>query len=480
MPKLSPTMETGVIAQWLVKVGDQVKEGDPLADIETDKATMPMKSYDDGTIVHIDHPAGTEVALGDRVLVLATTGEDPKQVSEKLGLGRPPAAKSEPARAGSDGPGTAKAVPAPPGSAPAAAATPSEPPTDNGQQSPATTAQPAAAAQRATTAQRGTASPPATAAEPAAGRQKASPLARKMAAASQVDLRQVRGSGPGGRVIRRDVEAFLQGEPQSRRAAAAAPPRTAQPKTAAAVAPATRGPALAGQAPPPLAAERIPHSRMRKTIAQRMAQAKQAAPEIHLTADIRADRIVAARTLINKHLAAEGIKVSLGDFVTKAVAMALRFHPGVNASFEPDAIVRHGEINIGIAVALEEGLIVPVLHHADTLGLREIRLESEALAAAARANTLTTEQLTGGTFTISNLGMYGTRQFDAILNLPQVGILAVGAAEKRPVVEGDRLEIGTVMTVTLTADHRAVDGAMAALFLQTLKGLLEEPASMLI
>jgi len=152
----------------------------------------------------------------------------------------------------------------------------------------------------------------------------------------------------------------------------------------------------------------------------------------------------------------------------------------LNASFEPDAIVRHGEVNLGLAVALDDGLIVPVLHRADTLGLREIRLQSEALAASARANTLTTEQLTGGTFTISNLGMFGTRQFDAILNLPEVGILAVGAAEKRPVVEGDKLSVGTVMTVTLTADHRAVDGAMGAQFLQTLKGLLEEPTAMLL
>ncbi len=157
---------------------------------------------------------------------------------------------------------------------------------------------------------------------------------------------------------------------------------------------------------------------MRKTIAQRMLQAKQTVPEIHLTVDIRVDRVVAAREEINKRLAAEGIKISLGDFVTKAVALALRFHPGVNASFEPDAIVRHGEVNIGIAVALDEGLIVPVLHHADNLGLREIRVQSEALAKAARGNTLTGEQLSGGTFTISNLGMFGTRQFDAIINLP--------------------------------------------------------------
>ena len=303
----------------------------------------------------------------------------------------------------------------------------------------------------------------ALAAEPvraAGGRVKASPLARKVAAAASIDIAGVSGTGPGGRIIRRDVEVYLQKKPPAQAAKAAG--------------------ALRPGAPPPLAAKRIPHSRMRKTIAQRMSQAKQSAPEIHLTADIRADRIVGARAEINKHLAAEGIKVSIGDFVTKAVALALRFHPGLNASFEPDAIVRHGEINVGIAVALEDGLIVPVLHQADALGLREIRVQSEALATAARANTLSSEQLTGGTFTISNLGMFGTQQFDAILNLPQVGILAVGAASKRPVVEGDRIEAGTVMTVTLTADHRAVDGATAAKFLQTLKGLLEEPASMLV
>ena len=276
----------------------------------------------------------------------------------------------------------------------------------------------------------------------------------------------MRGSGPNGRIVRRDVEDYLQNQP----AQAGRPPRR------------SRLPAQAAPRPPraPMAAQRIPHSRMRKTIAQRMVQAKQAAPEIHLTVDIRADRLVAAREELNKRLARERIKLSLGDFVTKAVAMALRAHPGVNASFEPDAIVRHGEVNIGIAVALPEGLIVPVLHRADTLGLREIRKQSEALAAAARSNSLSGEQLSGGTFTISNLGMFGIRQFDAILNMPEVGILAVGAAEKRPVVEGDKLVVGTVMTVTLTADHRAVDGAMAAEFLQTLKGLLEEPTSMLL
>jgi pyruvate dehydrogenase E2 component (dihydrolipoamide acetyltransferase) len=425
MPKLSPTMETGVIAQWLKKVGDTVKEGDVLADIETDKATMPMKSYDDGTIVHIDHAAGEEVALGQRVLVLAKKGEDPKQVAASLGS------------AAAQAPASSAKKKAEPATAPSAETHPA----DNGQQAPAP--EPVHAA---------------------GGRVKASPLARKVAAASSIDIGQLRGTGPGGRIIRRDVELYLERKPQSAPFRAPAPQPAGAPRSS----------------PPPLASQRIPHSRMRKTIAQRMSQAKQTAPEIHLSADIRADRIVAARAEINKHLAGEGIKVSISDFVTKAVALALRFNPGLNASFEPDAIVRHGEINLGIAVALDEGLIVPVLHHADTLGLREIRVQSEALAAAARSNTLSSEQLSGGTFTISNLGMFGTQQFDAILNLPQVGILAVGAALKRPVVEADRIEAGTVMTVTLTADHRAVDGATAAKFLQTLKGLLEEPASMLV
>ncbi|MDR3623505.1 MAG: dihydrolipoamide acetyltransferase family protein, partial [Paludisphaera borealis] len=220
--------------------------------------------------------------------------------------------------------------------------------------------------------------------------------------------------------------------------------------------------------------------RMRKTIAQRMLQSKQSAPEIHVTVDVRVDKLLAIRETLNKELAAEKVKLSVGDFVTKAVAMALRRHPALNATFEPDAIVRHGAINIGIAVSLEEGLIVPVLHRADELGLIDVRRGSEALASAARSGGLSGEQLSGGTFTISNMGMYGVRQFDAIINLPEVAILAVAAAEKRPVVEGDAIVVGTVMTLTLSADHRAVDGAAAADFVRTLKNLLEEPARMLL
>ena len=427
MPKLSPTMETGVITQWMVKVGDQIKEGDVLADIETDKATMQMKSFEDGVIAHIDHEEGAEVALGQRVLVLAKKGEDPKEVAANLQ--KADGAEATNAKAGKN---AAQAADAGAGTKAAGAVAVED---EDGQ-----VAKPKAA---------GT-----------GGRLKSTPLARKIAAEARLDLSRVAGSGPGGRIIRKDVEDYLAGAPSTGAEAPSGLIRRISTE--------------------PIAPRRIPHSRMRKTIAQRMVQSKQTAPEIHVTMDVRVDKLMAIREGLNKELATEKVKLSVGDFVTKAVATALRRHPGLNATFEPDAIVQHGEINIGIAVSLEEGLIVPVLQRADELGLIDIRRESEALANAARSGNLTGEQLSGGTFTISNMGMYGVRQFDAIINLPEVAILAVAAAEKRPVVEGDQLVVGTVMTLTLSADHRAVDGAAAADFMRTLKNLLEEPARMLL
>jgi pyruvate dehydrogenase E2 component (dihydrolipoamide acetyltransferase) len=426
-------MESGQMVKWLVKVGDKVKEGDTLAEVQTDKAVMPMEAFDEGTVALLDVKEGDEIALGQRVLVLAKQGENPSAVAESMAKGNASGTQGgKPTAPEGKATGTAERAGAP---KPAADISGS-----NGQgqavaPAPATTPEPVAAGHVAE-----------------GGRVKSSPLARKIAADAGVDLAKIPGSGPGGRVIRSDVDAFLK------KAATAA----------------TRSSA------PPLAAERIPHTSMRKTIAARMLQSKQSAPEIHVTVDIRLDELVTVRERLNQELAPEKIKLSLNDFVTKATALALKRHPALNASFEPNAIVRHGEVNIGIAVALESGLIVPVLRRADTLGLREIRTGTEALATAARTNKLTTQMMTGGTFTISNLGMYGVREFDAILNLPEVGILAVGAAEKRPVVDGDSLKVGTVMTVTLTADHRAVDGATAAEFLRTLKGLLEEPAVMLL
>ncbi len=418
MAKLSPTMESGQMVKWFVKVGDQVKEGDTLAEIQTDKAVMPMESFDEGVVARLDVKEGDDIALGQTVLVLAKKGEDPSAIAKSS------AGKGE-----------------------SSVAVRKDFTEQEETNTPIANGQSAAAAPSAA---------PVEAAVQSGGRIKSTPLARKVAASAGIDLAEVAGSGPSGRVVRSDVESVLQAKPASRPVAASSAPSVSRDTV------------------------RIPHTRMRKTIADRMLKAKQVAPEIHVTVEIRVDKASAIRESLNKALAAEKIKLSMGDFVTKAVALALRKHPGVNASYEADAIVQHPSVNVGIAVAMEGGLMVPVLQNADQMGLKQIRLETEAIATATRAGKLTPQQMMGGTFTISNLGMYGVKQFDAILNLPEVGILAVGAAEQRPVVEGGALVVGTVMTVTLTADHRAVDGALAAEFLRTMKGYLEEPASMLL
>ncbi len=415
MGAVSPTMTTGHIVEWMVKVGDQVKEGDTIADVQTDKAVMPLESFDEGIVAQLLVAVGEEVAVGHDLLLLAVKGEDPKAIAASAGKAAPAVAKAE-----------AKVAPS-----------------TNGQESSH------AEAPHETVAVSG-------------GRVKSTPLARKIATAEKVNIGEVKGSGPGGRVVRDDVEVFLKAQTS---ASSSAPP-------------------VEKSAPAParlvVGDEVVKLSRMQTTIAARMTEAKRVAPDIHVTVDIRIDTLVAIRERLNNSLAKEKIKLSVGDFVTKAVAIALRRHPAVNATFDGEMLTRRGEVNVGIAVALPEGLIVPVLKGADALGLREIRTGSEALYEAARKNKLTAAQMNGGTFTISNLGMFGVREFDAILNLPQVGILAVGAAEKRPVVEGDKIVVGTVMTVTLTVDHRVVNGADAAEFLRTLKGLLEEPASMLL
>ncbi len=424
LAKVSPTMESGQIVKWLVKVGDKVKEGDTIAEVQTDKAVMPVETFDEGTVARIDVAEGVDIALGTRILLLAKKGEDPKQVAESFAT----AAASAPAASA-----TAPVAPA------AAAAAPAAP----------------------------------AAASVGSGRVKSTPLARKVAESVGLDIAQVPGSGPAGRIVKADVEAYSANASQPK--AAGAPAKSAAPK------PAPKLFVPLGED------ERIPLDRMRQAIARGMIAAKTQAPEIHVTVDIRMDEVVRVRERLNKTLASEGVKLSVGDFVTKAVAMSLRRHPAVNATFQGDnanlgqaVIVRHAGVNVGIAVALEGGLIVPVLRNADAYGLRDIRVESEKLYEAARSGRLTGDQMTGGTFTISNLGMFGVKQFDAVLALPQVAILAVAAAEKRPIVVNDQLTVGTMMTVTLTADHRGVDGAAAAEFLRTLKSFLEEPTSMLL
>ncbi len=445
MAKLSPTMESGQMVKWMVKVGDKVHEGDTLAEIQTDKAVMPMESFDEGTVALLDVKEGEDIALGQRVLVLAGKGEDPQQVARELGKG-----------GGGSGAGSGAPAAKPDQSVALRKDFDSQEETN-------TPARPEAA-HAGTNGQEATAAPASPPTQAQGGRVKSSPLARKIAASAEVEIGSVKGSGPGGRVIRRDVEQHLER-------------RTAAPAAAAASASAPPRPA-AGVAPGETV--RVPHTPMRKTIARRMMESKQAAPEIHVTVDVRLDKVAEIREGLNARLAAEKVKLSVGDFITRAAALALRKHPGVNASYEADAVVMHPEVNVGIAVAIEGGLMVPVLRNADTLGLRQTRTGTDEIVNATRKGTLRPNQMMGGTFTISNLGMYGVKQFDAIINQPEVAILAVGAGEKRPVVEGDGLVIGTVMTVTLTADHRAVDGALAAEFLRTFKGLLEEPALMLL
>ena len=444
MAKLSPTMESGQMVRWLVKVGDAVKEGDTLAEIQTDKAVMPMEAFDDGVVAHLDVKEGDDIALGQRVLVLAGKGEDAKQVAQQAGKGAAPAGGSKE--------GTKESV---------------APRKDfDSQEQTSTPNRPEVAAngQGGNGAHAPAPAHESTAAAAPGGRVKSSPLARKIAASEKVEIGTIAGSGPGGRVVRRDVESFLDQRKSGKAPAAAS----------AASAPAASPKAAPGET------RRIPHTPMRKTIAKRMMESKQSAPEIHVSVDVRLDKLMDVREALNKQLAAEKVKLSVSDFVTKAVALALRKHPGVNASYEADAIVIHPEVNVGIAVAMEGGLMVPVLRGADALGLRDVRNGTEAIVSATRSGSLKPNQMMGGTFTVSNLGMYGVKQFDAIINQPEVAILAVGAGEKRPVVEGNALVVGTVMTVTLTADHRAVDGALAAEFLRTFKGLLEEPASMLL
>ncbi len=446
LAKLSPTMESGQLVKWRVKVGDPIKEGDILAEIQTDKAVMEMESFDEGTVALLDAKEGDDLALGQRVLVLAKKGEDPKQVAEQ-------ASKSSAPKKAEQSIGVHKDF-----DTQAQTNTPNRPAPSAPRESATQPGQPTLPMPSPTgsNGHRQAAAATATATAPG-GRVRSSPLARKIAQEAGLDIAQVPGSGPNGRIIRRDVESFLQNPPATATAPAAQP----------------AGVPIPG-------AGRLPHTPMRKTIARRMLESKQAAPEIHVTVEVRLDKLMPVREALNARLAAEKVKLSVGDFITKAVALALRRHPILNASWEPDALVVHPDVNIGIAVAMEGGLMVPVLHNADRLGLKEIRQGTEALAHATRNGQLKPAQMIGGTFTISNLGMYGVKQFDAIINQPEVAILAVGAGEKRPVVEGDKLIVGTLMTVTLTADHRAVDGASAAEFLRTVKTFLEEPAMMLL
>mgnify|MGYP001207140218 CR=1 FL=1 len=441
MPALSPTMETGTLATWNVAVGDEVRSGDVIAEIETDKATMEVEAVEEGVIASILIAAGSEnVAVGTVIARLAEDGEDVASVA---------AAPQQPA------PSTNQPDPAL-HSAPAS--TP-EPAPASAPETPTPTAT-VSSVQRAASASVGLSG--------GAGRIFASPLARRIAADHNLDLAALSGSGPHGRILRADVETAVT--------ASATPPGIASGVTSGGMgAPAVIGAPLAA----PGASELIPNSQMRKIIAERLQQSKQTAPHFYLTVDCEIDQLLQSRKQLNA-LAEDGVKISVNDLVIRAAAQALIKVPEANASWEGDHTRLFTHADISMAVAIDGGLITPVIWAAEKKGLAELSQISRDLAARARSGSLAPEEFTGGSFTISNLGMFGVREFAAVINPPQGAILAVGAGEQRPIVRDGALAVATVMTVTLSCDHRAVDGAVGARWLQSFKSFIENPVTMLL
>ena len=428
MPALSPTMEEGTLAQWLVKEGDMVKSGDLLAEIETDKATMEFEAVDEGTISKIVVAEGTEgVKVGAVIAVIQ--GEDEEATPAKAAPKEAPADKPE-AKAETSAPAPAKAPEPAPAPKPAAA--------------------PAASGDRV----------------------KASPLAKRLAAAQGIDLTTVEGSGPGGRIVKADIDGAPGG---SVRPAAAPAPAAAEAKPAAASAP----------APAPVAvSDEIPHevvklSNMRKVIARRLSESMQQSPHIYLTVDIQLDALLKLRGQLNASLEARGVKLSVNDLLIKALAVALIEVPDCNVSFAGDTLVKYKRADISVAVAIPGGLITPIIKGADTKGVAAIATEAKDLAGRAKEGKLLPSEYQGGTASISNMGMFGIKQFTAVINPPQAMIMAIGSGEKRPYVVNDALAMATIMTATGSFDHRAIDGAVGAQLMAAFKRLVENPLGML-
>ena len=420
MPALSPTMTEGNLAKWHKKPGDKVSAGDVIAEIETDKATMEVEAVDEGTLGEIKVPEGTQgVKVNDVIAVLLGDGES---------SGAAPAPKPA-------------AAPAPAPAAPAAAP-----------QAAAPAAKPMAA------------SPTSVAPD---SRIFVSPLARRMAEQAGVNLGSLKGSGPGGRIVKADIEAAVSGG--APKTAAAAPGPAPKPTPAAHV-----------EMPGMPAYDELPNNNIRKVVARRLTESKQQAPHFYLSIDCRIDALLKLRADLNTRAEKDGVKLSVNDLVIKAAAIALRKVPAANASYTEAAIRRYRTVDISVAVAIPDGLITPIVKNADLKGLAQISSEMKDLATRARAGKLKPEEFQGGTFSISNLGMFGIREFAAVINPPQGAILAVGAGEQRPVVKDGALAIATVMTVTLSVDHRVVDGAVGAEYLAAFKMLVEDPMSMML
>ena len=420
MPALSPTMTEGNLARWLKKEGDAVKPGDVIAEIETDKATMEVEAVDEGVLAKILVQGGAQgVKVNDIIAVLTEEGEDAGAVAAAKPA---PAAAAQPAAA-TQVPSAAPTAPAKPAAAPA-------------------------------TSKSG-------------GRVIASPLAKRIAALQGIDLSGIRGSGPNGRIVKADVEN--------------APKGAAKPATApqAASAPSIPGTAQFGEPEFDL----VPHTSMRKTIARRLQESKQFVPHFYLTVDCDIDKLLKLREEVNAASPKEGpgaYKVSVNDFVVKASAVALMQVPTANASWSDDGVKMYKSADISVAVAIPGGLITPILRLANKKRITELSAEMKELAGRAKAGKLKPEEYTGGSFSVSNLGMFGIKDFSAVINPPQACILAVGAGEERAVVKNGQLAVATVMSCTLSVDHRAVDGAIGAEFLAAFKRLIENPIGMLV
>jgi pyruvate dehydrogenase E2 component (dihydrolipoamide acetyltransferase) len=452
MPKLSDAMETGKVIKWLRKEGDAVKGGDVLAEIETDKANVEIEAFGGGVLRKIVVGEGGQVPVGDLIAIIADPADD---ISSVAAAAEGPSPRPSPPRG--EGEGAARPAPAPARPAQPVAGAPGPlPAMESYRSEPATTAVVPMA-------------PAAAGAVPAGGRVKASPLARKIAGQTGVDLRVIQGTGPGGRIIRRDVEAAMAASP-----AAPAP----APAAAATRGPAPAAPAFAIPARPEAEFEDVAMSPMRAAIAKRMPMSKAPVPHFYVTSEVAMDEAWALRERLN---ALEGQpKISVTDLVIKAVALALIKNPGVNAQLNGAAIRIHHRAHLGIAVALPQGLITPVLRDCDVKPLARIAVESRDLAERARGGKLRAQEMSGATFSISNLGMYDVEEFSAIINPPEGAILAVGSVLEKPVVEEGQIRVGRRMKMTISCDHRVMDGAMGARFLQDVKRLLEEPLRLLV
>lgn len=472
MPALSPTMEKGNLARWLKKEGDAIKSGDIIAEIETDKATMEVEAVDEGTLAKILVPDGTsDVPVNDVIGVIAGEGEDARSVAGSggaaAGQGSAAAAGTTPASSRAEQPKGDLEVPV-------------------GHQY-----------ERAPQMEKvgGTAATPGAANGGAAnghdtgagGRVFASPLARRVAKENGIDLSALQGSGPHGRVVERDVKGAISGA-SGRTAPASAPaasPQAKAPELSRPAAPAGASDETTKKLFPAGSFTEVPHDGMRKTIARRLTEAKQTIPHFYLAADIELDALLKLREQVNASAAKDkdgkpAFKVSVNDFVIKALGLALMRVPEANVTWTDGAMLKHAHADVGVAVSIPGGLITPIVRAADTKTLSAISSEMKDLAGRARAKKLKPDEYQGGTTAVSNLGMFGVKGFQAIVNPPHATILAVGAGEKRVVVKGDQPTVATVMTCTLSTDHRAVDGALGAELMAAFKQLIENPIGMLV